>query len=308
MHETQTLGAYRFAIATSCATIVLLMAGALVTNNNAGDSVPDWPLAYGRLVPPLVGGIRFEYAHRVIASVVAVLTLALAIWIRRTSSSRLARRFGWAALGLIVVQAALGGMRVLLGHPALIATAHATLAQLFFVAVVALSLFTSSWWQQARSALDDSSPPGLRALAAWTTLAVFVQLIVGAGYRHGAFGIMPHVVGAVLVTFLVIWTGRATKKRFGNVRDLRRWGIWLQAFLGTQILLGIGAYWATFKATFEAQPATIYFVLTVAHVLVGALTLASSVLLTLSSFRMIRPGELAEFGSRVESSAQGSRA
>src|SRR5271157_2963564 len=105
---------YRFSIVTLCSTILLLVAGALVTNNNAGDSVPDWPLAYGHLVPPmLVGGIRYEYAHRVVAGVVAVLTLFLAAWLARSAPNRLARRLGWTSLGLVVAQGALGGARVL---------------------------------------------------------------------------------------------------------------------------------------------------------------------------------------------------
>ena len=74
-------GPYRFAVATSCCTILLLMAGALVTSNDAADSVPDWPLAYGKLIPPLIGGIRFEYTHRVIAATVAIMTLILAVWL-----------------------------------------------------------------------------------------------------------------------------------------------------------------------------------------------------------------------------------
>ena len=98
------------------------------------------------------------------------------------------------------------------------------------------------------------------------------------------------MIGAVVVLFLVVWTGRTVRKRFGSVRDLRRWGILLQAFLGTQILLGIAAYWAVVQEITSAQPTMTYVVLTVAHVLVGALTLAASVLLTLASFRLIRSG------------------
>ena len=80
MSEGQTLrGVYRFAIATSCCTVLLLMAGALVTSNNAAESVPDWPLAYGKLIPPMIGGIRFEYAHRVMAALVSIMTLILAV-------------------------------------------------------------------------------------------------------------------------------------------------------------------------------------------------------------------------------------
>jgi cytochrome c oxidase assembly protein subunit 15 len=307
--STNHNGLYRFSIVTLCSTILLLVAGALVTNNNAGDSVPDWPLAYGHLVPPmLVGGIRYEYAHRVIAGIVAVLTLFLAAWLARSAPNRAARRLGWTALGLVVAQAALGGARVLFHHPAIVATAHAILAQLFFVAIVSLSLFTSAWWQHNSASLQDVLSPRLRSLAAWTTVAIFVQLILGAGFRHDAFGILPHLVGAVVVLFLAIWTSREVRRRFGQVHDLRRWGIYLQVFLGTQILLGIAAYWAVVKAAHEVQPNGLFVLIEVAHVAVGALTLAASVILTLSCARLIRPAEVSKVSAQAENSSLESRA
>ncbi|MGC2291840.1 MAG: COX15/CtaA family protein, partial [Candidatus Acidiferrales bacterium] len=283
-------GLHRFAVATASCTVLLLMAGALVTSNDAADSVPDWPLAYGKIIPPLVGGIRYEYAHRLMAGTVAILTAILAIWLARKASPFL-RKLGWTALGLVIAQAILGGMRVLFHDPALTATIHAILAQIFFVTVVSLALLTSAWWNSNLAELDDPSSPSVRALSLITTAAIFVQLILGAGFRHGAFGILPHMIGAVVVLFLVLWTGRTVRKRFGSVRDLRRWGILLQAFLGTQILLGIAAYWAVVQEIKSAQPTQTYVVLTVAHVLVGALTLAASVLLTQASIRVIRGGE-----------------
>ena len=309
MPETEKLqGVHRFAVATASVTVLLLMAGALVTSNDAADSVPDWPLAYGRIIPPLVGGIRYEFAHRVFAATVSILTLVLAVWLAR-SGPRIARKLGWTALGLIIAQALLGALRVLRGHPAVTATMHATLAQIFFVTVVSLALLTSAWWQRDLSSLDDRGSPRLRPLAVVTTAAIFVQLILGAGFRHGAFGILPHLVGFVVVTFLIVWTCRAVRKRFGQVRDLRRWGILLQAFLGTQILLGVAAYWAVVQAMHATQPSSGYVVITVAHVLVGALTLASSVVLTLSCYRLIRPKAVVALRSAMETTrAAGTRA
>jgi cytochrome c oxidase assembly protein subunit 15 len=305
MVESQnTTGIHRFAIATAVTTICLLVAGALVTSNDAADSVPDWPLAYGRIIPPLIGGIRYEYAHRVVAGLVAALTAILAIWLARTSPRSPARRWGWIALALVFAQAGLGGLRVRLGHPALIATAHATLAQIFFMLVVSLTLLTSAWWQRDFAPLDDSRSPRLRSLSAWTTAAILIQLVLGAGFRHGAFGILPHLVGAAVVLFLAVWTSRTIRERFGQVGDLRRWGILLQAFLGTQILLGFAAYWAVAESLNAAQPVLLYVIIEVAHVVVGALTLAASVLLTLSSFRLIRPAASAT----VDTSAEKARA
>jgi cytochrome c oxidase assembly protein subunit 15 len=304
---------YRFAFATSTCTVLLLMAGALVTSNDAADSVPDWPLAYGKIIPPLVGGIRYEYTHRVMAATVAILTLVLAILLARSGSSFL-RNLGFTALILVIAQAVLGGMRVLFHDPALTATIHAILAQIFFITVVSLTLFTSQWWNSSPAKLNDAATPSLRALSAVTAIAIFVQLILGAGFRHGAFGILPHIIGAVVVLFLAIWTSRTVRIRFGAVRQLRRWGVLLMAFIGTQFLLGIAAYWAVVQEIKAQQPTSTYVILTVSHVLVGALTLAASVVLALSVFRVIRKNAkvsaaAAVAGSRpADSNAEGSRA
>ena len=286
---------YRFAVLTSCCTVLLLMAGALVTNNDAGDSVPDWPLAYGRLIPPLVGGIRFEYTHRVVAGIVAILTLILAVWLTFAKLQRpLAKLLGWTALALVLAQAALGALRVYEVHPMLSATAHATLAQIFFITVVGLSLYLSPWWEKDLPRLEDSKSPSLRTLTALTTLAILAQLILGAAFRHGAFGIRPHLWGAGVVTFMVVWAGRAAKKRFRDNRDLRRATIFLHSFFGLQILLGFAAWYAVRVIAPESPQPTVTFVtLTVAHVLGGALTLAASVIFTLTAFRLI-PGSAAE--------------
>jgi cytochrome c oxidase assembly protein subunit 15 len=279
---------HRFALFLSCSVVVLLMAGALVTSHDAGLAVPDWPLSYGSLLPPMVGGIFWEHGHRMMATLVGILTVVMAILLGRSEPRRWVRNLGWTAVGLVIAQGLLGGLTVRYLLPPLISTAHATLAQLFFITVVSITLFTSRWWQSDLSLLEDSRSPGLRRLAALTTTAIFLQLILGAGFRHGAFGILPHIIGAVVVLFLVIGTGRTVRKRFGPVRDLRRWGILLQSFLGIQILLGLAAYWAVVRAAQDAQPTGVYVVTTVAHVLGGALTLAASLVLTLSCFRLIR--------------------
>lgn len=286
-------GVHRFAIAASGCTVLLLMAGALVTSNDAADSVPDWPLAYGKIIPPLVGGIRYEFAHRVIAGLVALLTVVLAVWLSRVDRRSWVRRLGWTALILVIAQALLGAFRVLEGHAALSATAHAILAQIFFVTLVSVSLFTSPWWQFDVPSLDDSGSPRLHTLAGWTTAVIFGQLILGAAFRHGAFGIVPHLVGAGVVTVMVVWTGRAAKKRFARIPAIRRSVIWLHATFGTQILLGGAAYWAILASRGAPQPGLTYVILSVAHVLVGALTLAASVILSLVSFRLIGSAEQA---------------
>lgn len=289
-------GAYRFAVLTASVTVILLMAGALVTSNDAADSVPDWPLSCGLsigksscIIPPLIGGIRFEWTHRVIAATVSVLTLILAIWIARTAKRSLARKLGWTALGLVIAQAVLGGIRVLEGHPAITATAHAILAQIFFITLVGLALYLSPWWQRDLPQLEDNAAPTARGIALWTTIVIFCQLILGAAFRHGAFGLTPHLIGAGVVTVMVVLAGRVVKKRFRHVPELRRGVLLLHTFFGIQICLGGLAWWAINATAAYAQPTELYVIPTVAHVLGGALTLAASLLLTLTCYRMIRP-------------------
>ena len=302
-------GVHNFAIATACSTILLLVAGALVTSNDAADSVPDWPLAYGRIIPPLIGGIRYEFAHRVVAGLVAILTVVLAVWISFSKLRSSARRWGWIAFALVVAQAFLGAARVKLGHAAVIATIHATVAQIFFITLVSLTMFTSDWWQRDLPQLDDTGSPKLRSLSVWLTAVILVQLVLGAGFRHGAFGILPHLIGFLVVTFMVIWTARIANKRFGHIGDIRRWVVMLHATFGTQVILGFLAYWAVSQARLVTQPVLLYTVIEVAHVVMGALVLASSVLLALACNRLIRPADMVAVESRTaRSHAQGSRA
>src|SRR5208282_243530 len=150
---------------------------------------------------------------------------------------------------------------------------------------------TSEWWQADIPSLEDPGSPSLRSLAAWTTAAILGQLVLGAAFRHGAFGIWPHLVGAGVVLVMAILTGRAARKRFARIPAIRRSVIWLLATVGTQILLGGAAYWAIVASRDAVQPGLTYVFLSVAHVLVGALTLVASVLLTLVCRRLIRPAE-----------------
>src|SRR5215467_1926051 len=77
---------HRFAWLTALVTLALIAVGGLVTSQEAGMAVPDWPNSYGYnmfLFPPSkwVGGILHEHRHRLLASFLGVLVVALTRWL-----------------------------------------------------------------------------------------------------------------------------------------------------------------------------------------------------------------------------------
>jgi cytochrome c oxidase assembly protein subunit 15 len=278
---------HRFAVLVACATFCLIVAGALVTSNEAGLAVPDWPLSYGSLTPPWVGNIRYEHGHRVVAASVGLLTIVLAVWLGHREPRRWVRRLGYFALGAVVVQGLLGGITVLFFLPTPVSVAHACLAQAFFCMTVALALVTGVRWQQPVLRTPDALLPGLGQLATVTTAAIYLQLVLGAALRHKGFGMIPHLVGAAVVAVMVMWTLYRTITRHGDQPILMRPAGILAGLLFIQLILGAASYMVR-EATRDApQPLVVMVVITVAHVATGALTLAAGLWLTLESRRLL---------------------
>jgi cytochrome c oxidase assembly protein subunit 15 len=302
MNTVYNKAVHQYAVFAACCTFILLNAGALVTSNDAGLSIPDWPLAYGSFVPPFVGGIRYEYSHRVFAAFVGVLTIGLAAWLWKAEKRAWMRWLGLAALGGVIAQGILGGLTVKTFQLPPVSAAHGTLAQLFFSTLVAIAVFTSSWWQGQLPEFEDSGSPRIRTLVVWTLLAIFGQLILGAAFRHKGFGIIPHLIGAVVVTILVFVTAGALKKRFRDVPPLRNCARLLHILIGIQLLLGAGAYWSRLYSAGFPQPIAVMVTLTVAHTVTGALVLAAALVTTLICYRMIRASSV--IGESVPASGQ----
>src|SRR5436309_553112 len=177
---------HKFATFLAGCTVLLVLAGSLVTSTNSGLSVPDWPTTYGWNMftfPPSkwVGGILYEHGHRLIASGVGFLTIILTVWLWMADPRRWMKRLGAAALGSVIVQGALGGITVLFFLPTAISTAHAGLAEIFFGMTVSIALFTSPGWLRGDDLADD---PMLRRVAATTTATIFLQILIGATMRH----------------------------------------------------------------------------------------------------------------------------
>ena len=187
---------HRFALFTAICTFFLIIAGGVVTSTQSGLAVPDWPNTYGHFMfafplDQMVGGIFYEHSHRMIASFVGFLTIILTIWLWRREDRRWMRVLGFIALGVVIAQGVLGGLTVLFLLPTPISVSHATLAQTFFAIVASIALFTSRWSKSEQPTLyDEGKKIGLVQLSVFTTVAVYIQLILGALMRHTQSGLI----------------------------------------------------------------------------------------------------------------------
>jgi len=286
---------------------LLLVAGGLVTSNNAGLSVPDWPTSFGHLfkIPKMIGGVKFEHTHRMVAEFVGLLTIIVAFWTWRVDQRRWMRGLTLGAVAGVVFQGILGGLTVLNFLPPAISTAHAAVGQTMFCALTAIAVFTSRSWMQEPSEkiVAKDARPLLRYC--WMLIGfLYLQLVLGAAFRHvwtkwGPFGsnhwpvqqivhtlLYPHILNALVVTALVFYVGVRALTRHPNIPHLRRPAVWLLVLLIAQLLLGVSAYVVrVVQGIDEAQPTLALVGITVAHMAVGALILALAVVLTIQGYR-----------------------
>jgi heme a synthase len=283
-----SLWPHRLAVITACATFPLLFIGGLVTSKGAGLAVPDWPTTFGYnmfLYPwsKMVGNIFYEHSHRLVASAVGFLTIALALSLWLQEPRKWLRWLGVAALALVVVQGVLGGLRVtLLEHS--LAIVHASLAQAFFALTISLALFTSKEWREKIAEVPLADYGRLRRLAAVTTGLIYLQVMFGAVLRHTGLRLDAHLLFAALITLHVVLLTVRIFKDHSDHRRLARPALFLSAMLLLQLFLGTVSYLGKFT-TILRMPIDATVFLTTTHLAVGALMLVTSLVLTLRSYR-----------------------
>ncbi len=177
-----------FSKLTCLATFFLIFAGGLVTSTGSGLAVPDWPLSYGMVFPPMVGGVFYEHGHRMVATVVGVLMLCLAIALWRMETRRWVRNLGFVALGAVVVQGLLGGLTVKLFLPPPVSVAHGILAQTFFLMTIVLA-YSLSAERENRQHENAAGNPAFLNLNLLLIFCIYLQLLFGATMRHTASGL-----------------------------------------------------------------------------------------------------------------------
>jgi cytochrome c oxidase assembly protein subunit 15 len=312
-----TRGLHRFTLVLVVATFLLLIAGASVTSHDAGLATSDWPRSNGQWFPKMVGNLFWEHGHRMVATTVGFLTLVFAVHLHRWTLLRALhrltrskspipidpneppiwlRRLGLVALAAVVAQGLLGGLTVKLMLPLAISAAHASLAQLFFCAVVTLAVVTSAGWHQERCTIEEKCGLPLRYLAVAAAATVFLQLILGATLRHSAAWdkylpnelVAAHVSGAIAVLVVLGGTALTVLRRYPHEKYLTRPATIALALLFVQLFLGVASYLTRLASPLGPQPLNPMISVTVAHVVCGALVFATSIVLALRSFRLLR--------------------
>jgi cytochrome c oxidase assembly protein subunit 15 len=294
---------HRFAKFLVACTVLLILAGSLVTSHDAGLSVPDWPTSYGWNMftfPPSmwVANILYEHGHRLIASTVGFLTIVMAVWLWVADPRRWLRWFGVATLGSVVAQGLLGGLTVLFFLPAAISTAHAGLAEIFFCMTVAIAIFTSPGWIAGYGTPGDGVATPLRTLATTATVLIYAQILVGATMRHTGAGLaipdfplmfghvipdhwssaiaihFTHRVGALLVTMSLLALFVHIRSQYRDHVELVRPTTIIVALVAVQVTLG------ALTVLSRRDPWINSF-----HVVCGALVLTTSLVITLRTWR-----------------------
>jgi len=236
-------------------TILLICSGGMVTSKNVGLAVPDWPTTFGYNmflfpVSKWVGGILFEHTHRLMGFVVGFVTIILTVWLWLSEDRRWVRNLGVIALGGVILQGILGGLRVTMMKDE-IGIFHACIAQAFLGLLVVIALVTTNFWRTlANERIDPQEFALIKTLAITITIAIYVQLALGATMRHQhrdlAILDFPTANGAWIPD-----TGAAALAKINAWRDTRglsnvtAFQIWLQMahrFLALMIAIAVIAF------------------------------------------------------------------
>jgi heme a synthase len=281
---------HRFALLTAVATWPLLFVGGLVTSTGSALAVPDWPTTFGHnmfLYPlsGMVGGILYEHSHRLLGAAVGLLTVVLCLWLWLKEARPWLRWLGGIALAVVILQGVLGGLRVVLLQYQL-AIVHACLAQAFFALVVSIALFTSAGWKAAVADRALADGGRLRRLSLLTTGLIYLQIVFGAVLRHTGTRLDAHLLIAALVAIHVILLAARIWRHHDDEADFVRPSMLLSGLLLAQLALGLGAYIAKYTAMASLFAPFDRIALSTSHVAMGALMLATALVLTLRIYRL----------------------
>jgi heme A synthase len=245
------------AVVLAAGSLLLVVTGAAVSDN---EERPLYALGHW---------------HAFVGAIVGTLTIGLVVWIWRMEKRAAVRRLAAVVLAVVLIESLLGLQTA--PQPPFVRIAHAFLAQLFFVATVAIAVLTSQGWRRKPERIDR---PPLRWVSKIAPFAVVTQVALGLAFRHGVMEVIPHLLGAFVIAFLVLGLTLPAIYRPEH-SSLRPAAQVLLVILSMQVFLGLTLFT---MAQMDTDP-LVTILLTVAHAATGALTLAATVVMTLLILR-----------------------
>lgn len=258
---------HRLAILVAVCTLLLIVDGAMV-----GPGVHPTPAAMSM--------------HRIAATAVSLLTLGVVLWLIFKDPRPQVRRLGWLTLALAVLQDSVGHAAVLARIPHTAGIAHALMAPLFFASVVAIAVVTSPPWYRGPEHVLDYGWPSMRSLAILTPTLVLLQILLGAAFRQNVLTLLPHVLGAMFLVLVILLESIFVLQQFPTHRALRAAAKTLLGVGFGQVFLGLTALIMKSMAD-DTDPAVIITV--ASHITGGALTLATTIVLSILIRRNVQP-------------------
>jgi cytochrome c oxidase assembly protein subunit 15 len=299
-----------FAALGSAWVFVLVALGAFTTSIGAGMAFPDWPLSNGSVNPHgwLTEIDKFaEHSHRLSGTMMGLITIILAVWLHRGEARAWVRRLGWWALAIVLVQGVLGGTRVLfdpvhvpgfeMSFGQMLRIPHGVLAHVYVCVLFAIAAGVSRPW--VNNTLGTAGDR-VRRLGWWCAGLVLFQLVIAATMRHNYAGmaiptfpystaggsLLPatwdyrvtlqfahRVMAAVIGVAILIYSHFLFREK-SLPSLLRGASLLLVALVALQICLGAQIIWTGRSVT-----------MTTWHVLVGALTLATTFVVAIFTHR-----------------------
>lgn len=293
------------ALATCVIAFVLIGSGGTVTSTGVGMVDEKWTFSpfnlftvrgFEESVKSL--GMFIEHSHRQLGYIVGMLAVVLACFCWAVERGH-RRWIGVAVLVAVGLQGALGAARILLNpkegilNPVLgrdYAMIHGFFGQVTFAFLVACTFtFSRSWISARRDA--TSSADEFQSLTKLLSILFLVQLTIAVLVRHygGGLLLIAHASVAVLIfllTFLVV------VRSIRLPRQLIKFPLYALALeVIMMIVLGTAAWWlgAGYGALDGTTPDLHRMTLATLHQWLGALTLATSIILTMRTRRHLVP-------------------
>ncbi len=265
---------HRYAIFIVVLVVAALVTGAVVTSTEVA----------ARQTQSAVSPVVSLTLHETLSIALVLFVLGFAIWISRSGAPIWLRTVVWFAIMTLAIDAALGWQRSPL--TANIAVFHALLAHIVFSLAVVSAVGTSPSWNGAPEQVDGSIKPFLRPLAVVIPPVVLLQITLGAAYRHDMTSVMPHMAIAMGVAFMALIGSSVVLQNFPRPATMRYSAVALISLVLTQVCLGIGAF---VMLVLNSAGSSYFVAVTVGHVLIGASTLAASVVMAMQVRRSVLP-------------------